>query len=137
LLLPFIKMGFMNDLVMRASIPSLFIFWAFVSKIVMDSNLRTRPLLKVLYVVLVLMVIVGSYTGIGEISRSIIRFQLGPPDVATVSTTADAIDLGLVEQRIGNPDSIFYRHLGKQHGQEAQFSEPGSEQILEPKWIWE
>jgi hypothetical protein len=137
LFLPFIKMGFMNDLVMRASIPSLFIFWAFVSKIVIDSNLHTRPLPKVLYAVLVLMVIVGSYTGIGEISRSIIRFQLGPPGVATVSTTADAIDLGLVEQRIGNPDSIFYRHLGKQHRQEAQFPEPGSEQMLEPKWIWE
>jgi len=131
LLLPFVKMGHMNDLVMRASIPSLFIFWAFVSKIVIDSNLGTRPLLKALHTVLVLMVIIGFYTGIGEISRSVIRFQLGPPDVTTVSTTADARDLGLVEHRIGNPDSIFYRHLGKQHEQEAQFPEPGSD----PPWF--
>jgi hypothetical protein len=131
LILPLIKMGFMNDLVMRASIPSLFIFWAFVSKIVIDANLRTRPLSKALYAVLVLMIIVGSYTGIGEIARSIIRFDLGPPDMATVSTTASAIDLGLVEQRIGNPDSIFYRHLGKQYDEEARLPAPGEGQVPE------
>jgi len=112
-ILPLFKMGINNDLVMRASIPSLFIFWAFIAKVVADISLRIRMKFKLLYMLISIILTIGFFTSFNEIARSAIRYQFGPPVLSNTLTTINANETEIVLQRIGSEDSLFYRYFGK------------------------
>ena len=59
LILPFIRVGVYNDIVMRASIPALFVFWSLVVKILFDSSIRTRVAQNFLYSLILAIVLLG------------------------------------------------------------------------------
>ena len=113
ILLPFFNIGFNNDLVMRASIPSLFIFWGFVAKVVANMSFRVRNKFDSLYVIIMMIIIIGFFPSIAEITRSVKRYQLGPPPFGDVLTTLNADKIEYNLPRIGREDAIFFRFIGK------------------------
>jgi hypothetical protein len=108
-LLPFFKMGIYNDFVMRASIPSLFIFWAFVAKIVTNVSFRIRWKFDLLYTLIIVTIFIGFFTSIAEIARSTKRYHFGPPPFGEVLPMTD-MD---ISERIGNDNTIFFDYFGK------------------------
>lgn len=113
LFLPAYKMGYADDFVMRASIPALFIFWSFISKILTDSGLSKNAELRTYYVAIVCLVVIGFYNSLAQISVSVRDDHFGPPDEDTVLTVATGSLPWIVEQRIGSRDTLFYEYLGK------------------------
>ena len=113
LIIPLYKMGYLNDFTMRASIPSLFIFWAFIGKLILDFPLPRIGWLKFFYALIILIVLFGAFTSMGEISRSIQKYHFGAPDETSISSSATALSHNLVEQRAGDLNSFFFRHLLK------------------------
>jgi hypothetical protein len=111
--LPFFKMGINNDLVMRGSIASFFIFWAFVAKVIADVRFEVRTKFKLLYMLISMIVTIGFFTSFNEIARSAIMYEFGAPSPSNQLTTINANETDVVLQRIGSEDSIFYRYLGK------------------------
>ena len=112
--LPLFQMGYNNDLVMRSSIPSLFFLWAFTARALLDAKpyLRKRKV-ALPFALLLLFLVVGSYTSLSEIGRSIYSYHFGPPDLKDVKTVEDASYPYIVAQRIGKEDTFFYRYLGR------------------------
>jgi hypothetical protein len=108
------KAGTFNDLAMRASIPSLFILWATVTKILIDMSRRGRWQQGWLYGLLVVLIGLGSYASIEEINRSIAFYRWAPPAFSNVATssTLDKQDFFKL-QRMGDPQAPFFRYLGK------------------------
>jgi len=115
IILPFFKMGIFNDLVMRGSIPALFIFWAIVSKIILDSNIQKQFRLKFDfgYFLILATLIMGFLTAYSEIVRSAENYKFGPPSSDSISALGNEDRLELVKQRAGKDDSFFYRYFGK------------------------
>ncbi len=113
-LLPLYKMGILNDLVMRASIPSLFVFWAFVSKAVMDRDIQIKPRLKIFKIIISMILIAGFFPSIVEISRSIQNYRFGPPPFDLVAESSKANRREKVIQRIGTDEAFFFQYIGKQ-----------------------
>ena len=107
-LIPFYKIGFYNEFVMRASIPALFIFWTFVVKVVLDAKiiLKHNKKLILLYSFLLLILILGFFPAIAEIARSINRYQIHAPYLSTIPSTTDVL-------RVGTQNSVFFRYFGK------------------------
>lgn len=112
-ILPLFNMGFNNDLVMRASITSLFIFWAFIAKVVADTSPRIKKKFNLLYSLISIILILGFLTSFNEIARSVAMYHFGPPALSDVSTTADVNEIKFNLQRIGDEDTIFYHYLSK------------------------
>ncbi|MBN2388502.1 MAG: hypothetical protein JXB85_15905 [Anaerolineales bacterium] len=106
------KMGFNNDLAMRASIASLFFLWAFVSRILVEAGpcLRQRRV-KIAHAAAVCLLLIGSYTGLSEVIRSAKHYHFGPPDPAGVREIATASYTHIVAQRIGQEEAPFFRLL--------------------------
>jgi len=115
IVLPFFKMGIFNDLVMRGSISALFIFWATISKILLDSNIQPYRQLRldIGYFLVSVTLIIGFLTGYSEIVRSVENYQFGPPPSSAVSSLGNEDRLELVKQRAGRDNTFFYRYLGK------------------------
>lgn len=111
--LPLFKMGIRNDLAMRGSIASLFIFWAFVTKVIADTSVKVRMKFKWVFMLFSIILTTGFLTSFNEIARSATVYHFGPPVLSDVLTTSNANEGEIVLQRIGNEDSIFYRYLGK------------------------
>jgi hypothetical protein len=111
-ILPLFTMGIHNDLVMRASIPSLFIFWTFVIKILIDAPIRTKIRLSALHILLSGLIVLGFFSSVSEIFRSIKKYHVGPPAIVDVLVTSELGDRD-IDQRSGSEDSFFSRHLGK------------------------
>jgi hypothetical protein len=112
--LPLFKMGYNNDLVMRASIPSLFFFWAFVSQVLLETGLPLKTWrIRLVRALLISLLLVGSYTSLSEIGRSVAFYHFGPPASDTVKPIAAANADYIVAQRIGNSNSLFFRLLGR------------------------
>jgi hypothetical protein len=117
-LLPLWRLGFSNDLAMRASIPSLWVLWLMTGKVLLGAGAealrRAAPLrLRVAYGLLVVVVVAGSLTGLAEVARSLQNYRFGPPSLDAVATTADANRANTVEQRVGDSEAFFFRYLGK------------------------
>ncbi len=72
--LPWFRLGVYNDLVMRASIPALFVLAVLVTRAVHDSSLekQTRRALVVL-------LLIGAYTPATEMARHFYRMAIYPP----------------------------------------------------------
>ena len=115
IILPFLKMGLFNDIVMRSSIPALFILWATVSKIIFNDNIWKYFQIKFdfLYFAIIVTLIGGFFTGCSEIVRSIENYELGPPSSSLVASLGSEDRLELVKQRAGNDNTFFYRYIGK------------------------
>ncbi len=111
--LPFFRMGSFNDLVMRASIPSLFVFWAFVARIITGASLRVRIKYNYAYMAVLLIVLIGFFPSFAEIARSVRYYQVGPPPLEKVHTTLSLEDTEFDLQRIGLEDTVFFHYLGK------------------------
>ena len=110
LALPLFKFGYNNDLVMRASIPSLFIFWSFIAKVVIDPIKHYRVLNRLFYVFIILFLLIGTYTSISEILRSVKHYQIGPPPIDIVT---DNQGIGKLMQRAGSDDAFFFKYFAK------------------------
>jgi hypothetical protein len=107
--LPLFKIGTENDLVMRASIPPLFIFWAFIAKVVLDASRRVRIKFQWLYTLVLMILIIGFIPSLSEIARSAKNYHFGPPNYSKVVTLVNSHS----ELDIGREDTIFYRYLSK------------------------
>ncbi len=111
-ILPLFRVGVNNDLVMRGSVPALFIFWTFVAKVLLD----VKPLVKrkwlLPYSLALILVVIGFAPGVAEMARSVRKYQLGPPAISTVSNTEELSSRDL-EQRSGSPESLFYQVIAK------------------------
>lgn len=108
------KMGFNNDLVMRASVPSLFYFWVFVGQAFAGAAPPPRRgWTLALRMLLLLLLLVGSYTSLSEIIRSVNNYHVGPPPLDKVRPMAEATYPHIVAQRIGNDEALFFRLLGR------------------------
>jgi hypothetical protein len=110
ILLPTYKMGFMNDLCMRASIPALLILLSFWVRILRREFTYQYFPMAVTMVCLLL----GSGSAINEINRSLANYQLGIAKIDNVATLMNDPRNEIVEQRAGKTDSIFWRWLGPQ-----------------------
>ena len=113
ILLPFLKMGIYNDIVMRSSIPALFIFWAFISKILIERKRNTEIKFDVLYSIILVTVFVGFFSSFAEIARSVEFYRFGPPNFHDIREIGTENNLETVQQRAGRDDSFFYRYIGK------------------------
>ena len=112
-ILPIFRMGIYNDLVMRSSITSLFIFWAFIAKVVTDASAQIKKRFNLLYALISIILTLGFFTSFSEIARSVAMYHLGPPALSDVQTTGDANSIEYILQRIGSEDSIYYHYLSK------------------------
>ena len=110
-LLPLARMGHFNDLVMRGTIPSLFVLWLLVAAALFAPGRGGfwRPLLLVV-------VTLGAATPLSEIARSVRSGASGLPASATVRAFPNLGDAGTVEQRRGRPEALFYRLLAAPPG---------------------
>jgi len=111
--LPLVKMGIYNDFVMRASIPSLFVFWSFIGKVTLDVSIRIRVRYSLIYALILATLLVGFYTALGGIKSSARNYHFGPPELSSVPTTANANIPEEVLQRMGNEHSPFFKYFGK------------------------
>jgi hypothetical protein len=112
-ILPIFKMGRGNDVVMRTSIPSLFIFWAIVSKIVIDTSYSVKIRLRTIFTIMIVIIIVGFYPSTREITRSINKYHFGPPAASSVDSIKNFDEPNVVHQMEGTESSIFYYRLIK------------------------
>jgi len=112
-LLPLIKFGVHNDIVMRGSIPALFILWAIVAKLIFMISSESRRMSRPVWIIAIALVIIGSYPAIYGIKLSVQKYHVGPPNLAQVSESQDANSRQIVMQRLGSADSFFYQYIGK------------------------
>jgi hypothetical protein len=117
-LLPLYRLGFNNDLAMRASIPSLFVLWLFTSQVILGTQPGFAPQppfrpLRLVYGLLVCVVVVGFLPGLAEVTRSVRYYHFGPPPLEAVAAIADADRRTLVEQRVGDGAAFFFRYLAE------------------------
>jgi hypothetical protein len=117
-LLPLHRLGYNNDLAMRASIPSLWILWIVTGRVLLGALPAAAqsgsPLrLRAAYLLLVGVVLLGARTSLSEMARSIRFYHFGPPPLESVVAMADADRPHLVEQRVGDPEALFFRYLAR------------------------
>ena len=55
----------------------------------------------------------GAFTSLGEISRSWQKYHRGAPDETTLSSSANSLSPDLVQQRLGQQDSLFNQYFLK------------------------
>ena len=103
-------MGFWNDLVMRGSIPPLFVVFTYLAY---ELNIAVEERTNRIRLFLAGMFLVGALTGASEMLRSLIKFSYKPPAVENVKNfiTLDPI---VLLQRKGDGESFFFRKLAKQ-----------------------
>jgi hypothetical protein len=108
IVLPLYKLGIMNDLAMRASIPALLILCGFWMKI-----LRTEFSFQLRQIVPTFVcMIIGSGAAFHEIYRSIENFSFGAPKITHVGSLKNQPANETVEQRAGSNEALFWRWLG-------------------------
>jgi len=112
-ILPLFNVGFYNDIVMRSSIVSLFIFWAFLAKVVADAGYRVKMKYKLIYSLISIILTLGFLTSFNEIARSVATYHFGPPAFSDVPTTTTVNEIEYNLQRIGDEDTVFYHYLSK------------------------
>jgi len=110
-LLPMFRMGKHNDLVMRGSIPALFVFFAFIGHVNFEISAEMRRKLGVLYVATLLVLALCFFPAVAEITRSVKNYHIGAPEYSSVQSTASSSHDLL--QRSGDEEARFYRWIGK------------------------
>jgi hypothetical protein len=115
-LLPWYKFGRNNDLLMRASIPSLFVLWIVVGRVLVEG--RPGWYAGLARALLGLGVLIGGLTAAGEIGRSVVRYSAVVPDFERTPSVLEARPL---EERpegeyTGSPEALFFRYLARKDG---------------------
>jgi hypothetical protein len=113
LVLPSFSVGVYNDLAMRASIPALLILWAVVAKVLLDGGRKVWARHAALSGAILLVVLIGFYPAARNIWESVQNYHFGPPELSSVVSSANANPREIVEQRLGDEGSFFYRFIGK------------------------
>lgn len=107
-ILPLYKMGFMNDLCMRASVPALLVLFSFWVRVLRrEFSYQYFPI-----AVLFFCTLIGSGSAIQEILRSTNNFSIQVPDVNNVSSLLNSSDNSIIDQRAGNKNSFFWKWFG-------------------------
>ncbi|NBO39106.1 hypothetical protein EBU99_11045 [bacterium] len=107
-ILPFYKMGIMNDLCMRASIPGLFILMSFWLRVFRkEFTFEYIPLAAVF-----ICTILGAGSAVSEIYRSFANYDVKIPDARSVGSLLTNPENSVIEQRAGNPNAFFWHWLG-------------------------
>ncbi|SLN75825.1 hypothetical protein [Ruegeria meonggei] len=109
IVLPFFRMGFANDFVMRGSIPALFVLIIFIAYGLLGTSFKAHPIMKP---VLLAVVCVGALTGGSELVRSVKNYTFPPPDSQSVQSFLE-LQVNHVAQRKGDPDSFFFRQVSR------------------------
>ncbi len=110
--LPLYKLGIMNDLAMRASIPALLVLCSFYLKFLKpDSSFQLKQVIPT-----VVCIIIGSGAALNEVYRSVRYFSFGAPNISKIGSLRNQPDNETVEQRAGNSDALFWRWLGPVSG---------------------
>jgi hypothetical protein len=108
LILPSFLMGDYNDIVMRASIPSLLILYILCFDTL--ANTKNRVLL---YAGLILFSL-GAMTGISEMWKNVGHWKWAPPSESHIfpfNDTTNEYNVHNIIQREGNPESLFFRFI--------------------------
>lgn len=106
LLLPVYRLGHHNDLVMRASIPALFVFLCYVAcSVSCRRNGRTVARLSLL-----VLLCIGALTGFSEIVRSVGQYTWRPPELSEVKGLKESEGYRSA-QYIGPGKSYFFRYV--------------------------
>lgn len=107
-LLPFYKLGHFNDLLMRASIPSLFIFQLFLCKYLLTNSKDIMN--DVSKKLLIALLVFGSFAGLAEISRGIPGKGLSW-DYLNVPVAIE--DQSILNQYLAPKDAPFFKVFTK------------------------
>jgi len=103
--IPFFKYGLLNVLVMRGSIPGLFVVFLCNATLLFSKIFRSQK--KILWIALVICFIFGAVTPITEINRSVqSEKNVGIP--LTLPKIGDELT---VKQYLGSEDSFIARYL--------------------------
>jgi hypothetical protein len=89
------------------------IFWAIVSKIVIDTSYSVKIRLRTIFTIMIVIIIVGFYPSTREITRSINKYHFGPPAASSVDSIKNFDEPNVVHQMEGTESSIFYYRLIK------------------------
>lgn len=111
LVFPLYKMGIMNDLCMRASIPPLLVLCSFSLKVIR----REFTFQYLQYAAVAFCFILGAGTAINEIIRSIQFYSVGIPPREKISSLINSPENSVIEQRAGNSSAFFWHWLGPIH----------------------
>ena len=115
-LVPVYRMGTYNDFVMRASMPSLLVLWAFSAKLLLDTSAGVRARHTLAYALVLMVLLLGTLSSTPEIARSIAYGKFGPPPAAQVPTWNELDQPFWATQRMGSWDKPFYHYFSKQQG---------------------
>lgn len=108
LLLPLYRVGIMNDLCMRASIPAILVLGSYFLR-----ALRTEFTFQTLQrSVVAVCVLLGAGSAVMEIQRSIMNHTIRIPAREAVSSLLNTTENSVVEQRAGDPEAFFWHWLG-------------------------
>lgn len=104
--LPFLRLGINNDLMMRASIPALFMVYIAISQYFTQLNKRI-----VLYFIILTYFCIGAITPFTEFSRTAQgkRDNSPPPPLRSFATS------DVVSQYMGSYDSLFFSYVLKKN----------------------
>lgn len=108
--LPTFKLGIMNDLCMRASIPAMMMLMFFWLKCLQPTSAKNNTRL----VLSLLCLVFGSGSAISEIYRSVTNYSFRIPPINRIASLRNASKNPVVEQRAGNPESLFWKWLARQ-----------------------
>jgi hypothetical protein len=107
LTLPFFKYGLLNDLVMRSSIPSIFIIFLCSYSLLVSKRVRQQH--KFLWLGLIIYFILGSVTSVTEINRAI----RSEPNYGTPTHVTEIGDPLATKQYMGFEDSFIAKKILK------------------------
>lgn len=109
--LPFFQIGFANDLVMRGSIPAIYVLAIFVCRQLLDTVPRNIVTFMAKIILLVVLGF-GGLTSLSEVTRSVKHYQFPPPSAKMVPDFKEMRKRDLL-QRQGDPSSFFYKFIAK------------------------
>ncbi|MEN9810608.1 MAG: hypothetical protein RLZZ488_2175 [Pseudomonadota bacterium] len=110
MILPAYKVGIMNDLCMRASVPALMILFFFWIRILRKEFTFQYIPLAVTFIAAIL----GSGSAFQEVQRSLSNYSARIVPMEKVSTLLNNPDNSVIEQRAGKAESLFWKWLGPQ-----------------------
>ncbi|MCO6429790.1 MAG: hypothetical protein J5J00_02935 [Deltaproteobacteria bacterium] len=113
LLLPVMRIGIHNDLVMRASIPYLYIIWILVLRELAKGGRRWPERLRRLFLGTV--IFIGTFGSIGQIRKSSGKFMTFSLPEYRAAYKGELNEPLITQAGLGNyladPDTVFFRYL--------------------------
>jgi len=107
-ILPFYRVGLMNDLCMRASVPAILILGSYSLRV-----LRTEFTFQTLQrSAVAVCLLIGAGSAASEIHRSLSLYSARIPPRDAVSSLLNTPKNSVIEQRAGDPAAFFWHWLG-------------------------